>query len=91
MSESCKLNLNYDSIEDRNKIAKYLGKISTYEALAERPMLSVVVVLKSQSPMKASTGFYKLARSLNLLKYGEDEYKFFVSELKKVFEYWRNK
>jgi hypothetical protein len=45
----------------------------------------VVIGLESNQP---GSGFFKLARTLGLLEDGDDEQTFWISELKRVYEYW---
>jgi len=81
-------NLDMDSPADRNKISEILGEISSYEHEHGRPMLSAVVIHKENNiPGK---GFFTLARELDLYS-GNDDWNFFISELRKVHEYWGKK
>jgi hypothetical protein len=82
--------LNMEDPADRNKIARILGDISTYENEQGRPMLSaVVVVAEFRYPID---GFFKLARKLGL-HHGRKEledFEFFVQEVKRVHECWKD-
>jgi hypothetical protein len=75
-----------ESQADRTEIGKILGEISTREHNDGRPMLSVVVV--QSETLYPGKGFFNLARELDL-HHGEDDLAFFVKELKKVHEYWK--
>jgi hypothetical protein len=82
--------LNMESQVDRNKIGEILGEISTYEHDYSRPMLSAIVVLAGIG--YPGEGFYNLARHLGY-HHGHGEFadmEFFVQEVKKVHDYWRN-
>ncbi len=79
------VNLNLDTIKERNELADILGKISTYEHEEGRPMLSAVV-LRKDTDMPGS-GFFELARELGLLT-SQNEKKFFYDEIKKVWDCW---
>ena len=82
--------LNMENPADRHKIARILRDISTYENEQGRPMLSAVVVLAEfRYPID---GFFKLARKLGL-HHGRKELEdleFFVQEVKRVHEYWKD-
>jgi len=74
--------------DDRNKIAEILGEISTHEHRQGRPMLSVVVIHKENNI--PGQGFFTLARELGL--FGDDnEFMFFVRELRRVHDFWKRK
>ena len=91
LNEECNLNLNYDVIKDRNEIAHILGEISKEEYKNNRPLLSAVVVLKGSHPPVPAFGFFNLMEELKLRKKGESKNIFFVKELVRVQDYWRNR
>jgi hypothetical protein len=82
--------LNMESQGDRTKMGELLGEISTFEHKHGHPMLSAVVVLaETGAPGK---GFYNLARYLDL-HHGQGELadmEFFVKEVKKVYQFWKD-
>lgn len=65
---------------------RILGEISEDECDAGRPMLSAVAVSVHGEPSK---GFFSLARSLGLLKDGQDEHKFWEKQRDAVYERWK--
>ncbi|MBN1473960.1 MAG: hypothetical protein JW914_05035 [Syntrophaceae bacterium] len=71
--------------EDRNKIASILDEISTSEHNQGHPLLSAVVIHKEDN--MPGQGFFTLAKRLGLYK-GEDEFLFFLQELRRVHDYW---
>ncbi|MEW5980543.1 MAG: hypothetical protein AB1898_32560 [Acidobacteriota bacterium] len=71
---------------DRNEIGRLLGEISTHEHNQGRPLLSVVVIHRDNN--MPGQGFFELARDLNVY-HGRDDLLFFIEELRRVHEYWR--
>ena len=71
--------------EDRNRIATILDEISTSEHHEGHPLLSAVVIHKDDN--MPGQGFFTLARRLGLHK-GEDNFLFFIQELRRVHDYW---
>lgn len=71
--------------EDRNKIAIILDEISTFEHHQGHPLLSAVVIHKEDN--MPGQGFFSLAKRLGLYK-GEDDFLFFIQELRRVHDYW---
>jgi len=66
-------------------LADMLGEISKNENEADRGMLSAVVIGKENNiPGK---GFFTLARTLGRNVFSDDE--FWIEELKRVYDYWR--
>jgi hypothetical protein len=63
-----------------------LGDISEDEVIANRPMLSAVAVGVSGQP---GPGFYSLAKTLGLMKPGDDQLKFWRAQLESVYKEWR--
>jgi hypothetical protein len=83
-------NLNMENPDDRNKIAHILGEISTHENEEGRPLLSSIVVLAGFG--YPGEGFFNLARELGH-HHGRKEFEdleYFVQEVKKVHEFWKN-
>ena len=72
----------------RKEIGDLLGEISRYEVLHGRPMLSAVVIHKENN--RPGKGFFQLAQELGIYD-GSDDSKFFVEELKKVYQHWSNR
>ena len=72
---------------DRVEIGELLGEISTYEHGHNRPLLSAICVHRVDS--KPGTGFFSLARQLELMFPGDDEDVFWDTEIKKVYKYWQ--
>ncbi|MDX6768823.1 MAG: hypothetical protein SF051_04775 [Elusimicrobiota bacterium] len=72
-----------------NKLAGEIGTVSTYEHENGRPLLSVVVVRKSD--MEPGLGFFKLAQSLGVmtksLSVELNRLEFYTQELDKVRRY----
>ena len=77
--------LNMDFQSDRNEIGAILDDINRREHQMDRPMVSAVVVHKGN--LKPGKGFFTLARELGLFT-GSDEDKFYIEELRKVYDYW---
>ncbi len=79
--------MDMSSPKDRLEIGHLLGEISRYEHMHGRPMLSAVVVHKNNN--KPGSGFFDLAQELGIYD-GLDDDAFFIKELKRVYDYWRN-
>lgn len=71
-----------------NVLPNILDEISTYEHQQGRPLLSAVVVQKATH--RPGKGFFKMARERGCLQEGDDEDAFFICELKRVHEYWKD-
>ncbi len=73
-----------------NRMARELGevleRISQYEAVHHRPLLSVVVF--STTDRKPGKGFFRLARELGLLRAEDDEDAFYRFQLGAVYHTW---
>jgi len=81
-------NLSMANPDHRNQLANMLDDINREEDKKGGPMLSVVVVKKdSRRPGK---GFFELARELGRQAPDVDDETFFVTELKRVYEYCRS-
>jgi hypothetical protein len=68
-------------------IGRILGRISSEEAHAGRPLLSVIVV--SQDTKRPGGGFYNLGKELGLLQPGETEDRFIDRQTERVYDYWQ--
>ena len=90
LNSSCNLHLNFNNIDDRNKISNILGEISEYEVKEGRPMLSVIVVLKGSIPLKPAYGFFTYADELEVRKM-ETDLQLYYRQLKKCWETWKYK
>lgn len=80
--------LNMANADHRVAMGKILEKISTHEHQQDRPMLSAIVInYEAHIP---GTGFFDLARRLGKHS-GNDDLRFFLRELRRVHDYWRDK
>jgi len=70
----------------RNEIRRILGEISAFEHRLNHPLLSAFVV--HQEDNMPGKGFFALAKELGVYD-GLDDLQFFVTELKKVHDQWR--
>lgn len=78
--------LDMQNPQDRNTISYMLDEVSEYEFRNGRPLLSAVVILAhGNSP---GEGFYTMATRIGRFN-GNDDLFFFVEELNRVHEYWR--
>ena len=80
----------FETSDERNRLFRKLGHISTYEVSQGRPMLSAVVVHhpsfdKLQMP---GEGFFDLAIELNRWDGTGDRRRFFYNEVREVWGYW---
>jgi hypothetical protein len=86
------LNLDFDSLQDRDLIGQWLGEISEYEVARGHHMLSAVVGYKhGDSVGDPGDGFYKYARKLSLFN-GRTNFQridFWVAQLKGVYSEWK--
>ena len=71
---------------DRRRIGAILDGINRTEYSEGRPMLSAVVISKSRK--MPGPGFFKLAIKLGLHFSGEDDFKFWLKELRRVHNHW---
>lgn len=72
----------------QHEIAQLLGEITEDEVrLHKRPMLSATVI--NQEDNSPGPGFFNLARDMKMLTPGEEEYDFWLRELKRVRDYWK--
>jgi len=91
LNRECCLNLDFNNINDRNKISEILGEISKHEVKEGRPMLSALVVLKGAIPSAPAYGFYAYAEELGVWDGKGDQKVFFYRELKRCWEQWKKK
>ena len=78
--------LDMSNPDDRNKIRKILGEISTYEHQKGHPLLSAVVIHRDDN--MPGDGFFTLARALGIQK-KETDFIFFIEELRRVHDWWK--
>lgn len=67
-------------------VGELIGLVSKNEMEHGRPMLSSIVVGISGKP---GDGYFNWAKELGLLKEGKDEWAFWESECKKIYEEWK--
>ncbi len=79
-------NLDIGIQADRNEIGRLLGEISLFEHNQGHPLLSAVVIHRDNN--MPGQGFFQLARQLNLHR-GTDDLLFFIEELRRVHNHWR--
>ena len=72
--------------KDRRRIGAILDGINRTEHSEGHPLLSAVVISKSRK--MPGPGFFKLAIKLGLHFGGEDDFKFWLKELRRVHDYW---
>jgi len=78
--------LDMSNPDDRNTIADILGEISTHEHAQGHPLLSAVVIHKDNNI--PGNGFFTLAEQLGLY-HGGNNFMFFVKELQRVHDFWK--
>ncbi len=88
LSELCRLGLDMNNPQHRVEIGEILDEISKHEHENNRPLLSAVVATDSTIP---GNGFYELAKELGLYSGSTetDRLIFWVEELKKVYDFWK--
>ena len=91
LNNECNLNIFFEGGKGGKEIGEILGEISKRGFQNNRPLISAVVVKKSSHPPDPSYGFYNLVDELGLRKLKESKEIFFAKELRKVFDYWKNK
>jgi len=79
--------LDMERQEDRDRIAAILDEISRHEHAEGRPLLSAVVVHKGDGT--PGDGFFKMARSVEVMQASDDRVTFFARELGRVHDAWR--
>jgi hypothetical protein len=77
-----------DEPADRDKIGRLLDEISKFEHENGHPLLSAVVIRHDKNG--PGEGSFKLARKLNVYN-GDDDYLFFIQELRRVHDHWGRK
>lgn len=80
------LGIDMDNPHFGAQVGKVLGRISENEIAAGRPMISAIVVSKSE--MLPGKGFFKLGQELHQVHPGEDEIAFAVRQIRRVHDYW---
>lgn len=81
-------NLNMELPNDRVQISQLLDEISRAEQQTGRPLLTVVVIRNDIN--MPGEGFFTLARNLAAQPTGMDNFQFFIEELRRAHDYWRN-
>ena len=76
------------SQDDRNKISVILDEISEQEYKNGRPLLSTVVIHKDNN--MPGKGYFKMAKRIGLYE-GNDDFTFYINELRKVHEHYKLK
>ena len=84
----CRIHLNLDNIDDRNKLSRILGEISKDELEHKRPPISVLVVLKNKSPIMPSYGFFNFMDELGVRKSGETDEQLRNRLMNDCYNYW---
>lgn len=74
------------NIDHRNELGHILGNISRHEDENKRPMLSALVF--NEQIRQPGRGFFDLAKELEKQKSTEDDFIFWGSELRKVYNQW---
>ena len=72
-------------LSNPRELTPYLNRIAAYETSKRRPILSAVVVSRSDRP--PSDGFYEYAQSIHAFAGGDRE-GFWKDELERVYTYW---
>ena len=79
--------LDMNNQADRTEIGRLLGEISAFEHQQGHPLLSVVVIHRDNNT--PGQGFFSLARELNVYN-GQDDFLFFIQELRRAHDFWRD-
>ncbi len=90
INQHCRLGLNFNKEFDRQTIGNILGTISSFEFEAKRPLISSIVIYKSDKVgIGLGNGFYNLAQELGFgaVKTLKQE-NFAELEMKRTFDYW---
>ena len=81
------LGWNDDGPEKRRQLAFLLNSVSTIQVRSHRvPMLAATIV--SEDTGRPGRGFFALARGLGVLGAAEDEDRFWMAELARVYRFW---
>lgn len=91
LNEQLMLGLDYTNPQDRELIGEWLGEISLHELERERPLLSALIIHKSNGHEQGD-GFYKLCseiygRNWEELKADPD---FELDRMKECYVFWKN-
>ena len=81
------IGLDLNLTKDRNRIIAILDGINKAEHGEGRRLLTAVVVNKNRKIPGA--GFFKLAIKLGFHSSAEDDFKFWLKELRRVHKHWR--
>ena len=86
----CGLNLDFNIANDRKEIGKILGGVSTYEHENNRPLISSIVIYKSESyGLTLGSGFYNLCEELGIGTSSNLKNKNYAElEMNKSFDFW---
>lgn len=91
LNSQLQLGLNFNSAYDRDLIGEWLGEVSLHEFQKGRPLLSALIIHKSQD-REQGDGFYKLCGELynkDWKKLKEDK-DFELNEMKECYSYWKD-
>ena len=80
------IGLDLGSPEGPGRIGAILERISRTEDSEDRPLLSAVVIGKRNDI--PGDGFFRLAKVLGLQSSGEDDFKFWQKEIRRVHDHW---
>lgn len=84
------IQLSLTDAEGLNKMNVLLEEIAEHELAAGRPLLVAIIV--SESNNMPGSGLFSYAKRKGLMKAKDkDNLTFFVTEAKKVHEYWANR
>ena len=81
------LGIQSERLDHSAELAGALDEISTFEYEHDRPLLSVIVV--HQEDKHPGGGFFKMAKRNGVQKPGQDDEAFFITELKRAWDYWQ--
>lgn len=91
LNEQLQLHLDFKNPYDRELIGDWLGEISLHEFHMKRPLLSSLIIHKSND-REQGDGFYKLCEQI----YGDDwkslkaDKDFELNEMKKCYSFWKD-
>ena len=85
-----KFNIDLRNVYEReHKFDEILDEINKHEYDNKRPLLTVIITNKdTKMPGK---GFFRVAKEYGLKKEGQTDEMFFIEEVNRVFDYWRDK
>lgn len=86
----CGLSLDFNIANDRKEIGKILGRVSAYEHENNRPLISSIVIYKSENyGLTLGNGFYNLCEELGIGTSSNLKSKNYAElEMNKSFEFW---